>query len=62
MKLPLYTLLKQKEISGLLEKGVFQVVNPKDMPIGIQVFNSRFINVIKNASTDKAFKKSRLVV
>lgn len=41
---------------------VFQVVNPKDVPVGIRVFNSRFVDEIKNASTDKAVEKSRLVV
>ncbi len=62
MRLPPYTLSRQKEILGLLEKGVFQVVNPKDLPVDIKVFNSRFVDEIKNASTDKAFEKSRLVV
>ncbi len=62
VRLPPYTLSRQKEISGLLEKRVFQVVNPKDVPVGIRVFNSRFVDEIKNASTDKAFEKSRLVL
>jgi hypothetical protein len=46
----------------LLEKGVFEVVNPKDVTQGNRVFNSRFVNEIKNPGTDKAFEKSRLVV
>jgi len=29
---------------------------------GVRLFNLRFINKIKNKGTDKAFKKSRLVV
>ena len=62
MKLHPYILSKQKAILGLLEKSVFQVVNPKDVPVGIQVFNSQFVNEIKNAGTDKAFEKSCLVV
>lgn len=62
VRLPPYTLSRQKEISGLLEKEVFQVVNSKDMPVGIRVFNSRFVDEIKNAGTDKAFEKSCLVV
>ena len=40
VRLPLYTLSRQKKISWLLEKRIFQVVNPKDVPIGIRVFNS----------------------
>lgn len=62
VRLPPYNLSRQKEIPGLLEKGVFQVVNSKDGPVGIRVFNSRFVDEIKNAGTDKAFEKSRLVV
>ncbi|EED11915.1 hypothetical protein TSTA_110940 [Talaromyces stipitatus ATCC 10500] len=39
---------QEKEINGLLENGVFEVV--------------KFVNEIKNQGTDKAFEKSRLVV
>lgn len=39
MRLPTYILLKQKVILGLLEKKVFQNVNLKNVPVGIQVFN-----------------------
>jgi len=51
-----------KEIKGLLKKEVFKLVNPKDIPQGNRVFNSRFVNKIKNPGSNKAFKKSRLVV
>jgi hypothetical protein len=51
-----------KELNGLLEKGVFEVVNMADIPQGIRIFNSRFVDEIKHAGTDKAFEKSRLVV
>src|SRR6266567_1453686 len=57
-----FTASRQKEIKGLLEKGVFELVNPKDVPQGNRVFNSRFVDEIKNPGTDKAFEKSRLVV
>lgn len=33
-----------------------------DIPHGIRIFNSRFVDEIKNKDTDKAFEKSRLVV
>ena len=62
LKLPQFTLLRQKEISGLLEKEVFKLVNLKDMPADTHVFHSRFVDEIKNASTNKVFEKSRLVV
>ena len=32
------------------------------MPKGVRLFNSRFVDEIKNKGTDKAFEKSRLVV
>jgi hypothetical protein len=53
---------QRKELNGLLEKGVFEVVNTSDIPQGVRIFNSRFVDEIKNAGTDKAFEKSRLVV
>lgn len=53
---------RRKEVNSLLEKGVFEMVNLADIPKGIRIFNSRFIDEIKNAGTDKAFDKSRLVV
>ena len=37
-------------------------MNPQDMPVGARIFNSRFIDEIKNPSTKKAFKKLRLVI
>ena len=53
---------RRKELNGLLESGVFEVVDITDIPHGIRVFNSRFVDEIKNPGTDKAFEKSRLVV
>ena len=38
------------------------VVNKADIPQGIRIFNSRFINKIKNSGTNKAYEKSRLVI
>ncbi|OCK86928.1 uncharacterized protein K441DRAFT_597038, partial [Cenococcum geophilum 1.58] len=51
-----------KEINGLLKKGVFKFINIANVPKGVKIFNSQFINKIKNAGINKAFKKSRLVV
>jgi len=34
----------------------------KDIPQGVRIFNSRFINEIKHLGTNKAFKKLRLIV
>ena len=53
---------RQKEIDGLLEKGVFATVPLSTVPNGIRIFNSRFVDEVKNAGTSTAFEKSRLVV
>jgi len=53
---------RQKELAGLLEKGVFEITKLADVPQGVRLFNSRFVDEIKNPGTDKAFEKSRLVV
>ena len=53
---------------GLFEKDVFKVVipdkvvTPEEVPNSTQVFNSRFIDEIKDPYTNKAYGKSRLVV
>ena len=51
-----------KEINRLLKKGVFTVIIKKDIPQDIYIFNLYFINKIKHPSTDKAFKKLRLII
>lgn len=62
VKLLLCILSKQKKFLGLLEKKVFQVINPKDVSISIQVFILWFIDKIKNANINKLFEKSYLVM
>jgi hypothetical protein len=57
-----FTTSRQKELNGLLENGVFEMVSITDIPQGVRIFNSRFVDEIKNKGTDKAFEKSRLVV
>jgi hypothetical protein len=37
---PQFAASRQKEINGLLEKGVFEIVNRDDVPTGIRLFNS----------------------
>ena len=38
------------------------VIIDSNIPQGVYIFNSRFINKIKHPNTNKAFKKSRLVI
>lgn len=52
----------QKEIAKLLEKSIFKVFTTEDISSNIQIFNSRFVDEIKNLDTDKAYDKSWLVV
>ena len=57
-----FTTSRQKEIAGLLEMGVFEIVDRSKVPEGVRIFNSRFVDQVKNEGTDKAFEKSRIVV
>ena len=57
-----YTGSRQAEITGLIEKGVFEPVPLSVVPKGTRIFNARFVDEVKNGGTDKAFEKSRLVV
>ena len=57
-----FTDLRYKEINRLLKKGVFAVITERDILQGIRIFNLHFINEIKHPSTNKAFKKLRLII
>jgi hypothetical protein len=58
----LFTDSRRKKINGLLEKSVFKIVNTKNVPKGIFIFNLCFVDKIKYPRTNKVFEKSRLVV
>ena len=53
---------REAEIAGLLEKGVFDVIPRSKVPDGVCIFNSRFVDEVKNKGTGYETKKSRLVV
>jgi hypothetical protein len=55
-----FTESRLAEVQGLLEKGVFEVATT--VPEGTRIFNSRFVDEVKNKGTNKALNKSRLVV
>ena len=59
---PQFAASRRKEITGLLEKGVFKITKLANVPQGVRLFNSRFVDEIKNLGTNKAFEKSQLVV
>ena len=49
-----YTASRQTEVTGLLEKGVFQPVNKSTIPKGIRIFQSRFVDEIKHQGDRKS--------
>ncbi len=59
---PPFTESRRKKINGLLEKKAFGVVAISDISSGMRIFNSRFVDEIKNESTATAFEKLRLAV
>lgn len=54
--------LDKKKIAKLLKKGICKVVTTVDIPNNVRTFNSSFVDERKNASTNKPYKKSQLVV
>jgi len=59
---PQYKASRQLEITGLIDKGVFEAIYETSIPQNTRIFNARFVDEIKNPGTDKATEKSRLVV
>lgn len=53
-----YTTFGQKKIARLLDKGVFKVVTIDSILSNTQIFNSRFIDKMKNSDIDKGYEKS----
>ena len=51
-----------KKLNELFEKEVFEIINIKDLFIKTRVFESRFVNQMKNEGIEKAFEKSRLII
>ena len=45
-----------------MESGVFEVVHVREIPPGVRLFTSRFVDEIKQSGTPQAYEKSRLVV
>lgn len=59
---PDFTSSRQKELDGLLSRGVFEFVDIKEVPENNRLFNSRLVDNVKFQGTPKAFEKSRLVI
>lgn len=52
---------RKQEVNGLLEQGVFVIVQPHDVPQGSRFFSCRFVDEVKYKA-GAPYEKSRLVV
>ncbi|POS82075.1 hypothetical protein EPUL_006366, partial [Erysiphe pulchra] len=59
---PNFAYSRQKELDGLILRGVFEFVDIQAVPPGVRIFKSRFVDILKLAGTPQAFEKSRLVI
>jgi hypothetical protein len=59
---PTFAESRRKEINGLLERQVFELIIISEVPKDVRIFNSRFVDEIKHPGTPQAYEKSRLVV
>ncbi len=46
----------------MIAQSVFELVLKDKLLEGIRLFNSRFVDEVKNKGIDKAFEKSKLVI
>jgi hypothetical protein len=53
---------RQAKITSLLKKGIFEVIPKSKVLRGSCIFNSKFVNKVKNKGTKNERKKLRLVV
>ena len=53
---------RKKKINDFFEKNCFEVVTTANLFRGIKIFNSRFVDEIKNIDTANAYEKSRLMM
>ena len=53
---------RRKELDGLLNRGVFAFIKVNEIPPKARIFNSRFVDRVKNEGTANAMEKSRLVI
>ena len=53
---------RKKKINDLFEKNCFEIVSISDVFHEIKIFNSRFVDEIKNINTVDAYEKFRLIM
>ena len=59
---PNFRAFRLNEIDGLFFREVFKIIPKENIPVGTRIFNSKFVDQVKNEGTEKTFKKSRLVI
>ena len=59
---PLFTKSQYKKINSLLEKSTFEVISISDVPSGMRIFKSCFVDEIENEETTMVFEKSKFVI
>ena len=59
---PAFDAAKAKELQGLAQRGVYEVVWKKDVPCDANVLGGRFVLSIKNKDTQEEAYKARFVV
>ena len=57
-----YVKSRKKKMIELIEKRIFMPINKKEMSEKMRIFNSRFVDEVKNVDTDSTFEKSRLMM
>ena len=58
----LFVKSRRKEINDLFEKNCFEIVSTANLFREIRIFNSRFVDEIKNIDIANAYEKSRLMM
>ena len=62
MQPALFVKSRRKKINDFFEKNCFEIVTAANLSRGIRIFNSRFVDEIKNINTANAYEKSRLMM
>ena len=52
---------RKKEITCLLEAGIFEIVDRKDVPKGTRIYGSRWVDTLKRGRDGQGVEKSRLI-
>ena len=58
----LFVKSRKKKINDFFEKDCFEIVSTANLFREIRIFNSRFVDEIKNIDTANAYEKSRLMM